>query len=90
MAQCYRLVGATFRHDRPYPHNATGIYADVELIGPSSASMFTYLIPALGAIFAVIILGEPFPPYHAVALVLGLSGVYLAEIRSKLMKPRMA
>jgi len=62
----------------------------VELIGPSRASMFPCLVPALGAIFAVITLGEPFLPYHAVALILGLSGVYLAEIRPKLMKPRMA
>lgn len=62
----------------------------VELIGPSRASMFPCLVPALGAIFAVMILDEPFLPYHAVALILGVSGVYLAEIRPKLMKPRMA
>jgi drug/metabolite transporter (DMT)-like permease len=62
----------------------------VELIGPSRASLFPCLVPALGAMFAVIILGEPFLPHHVIALVLGLSGVYLAEIRVKLMKPGIA
>jgi drug/metabolite transporter (DMT)-like permease len=32
-----------------------------------------------GALFAVLILGEDFHLYHAIAMVLALSGVWLAE-----------
>lgn len=60
----------------------------VELIGPARASLFPCLVPALGAMFAVITLGEPFLFYHGLALILGLGGVYLAEARVKLMKSR--
>lgn len=55
----------------------------VELIGPGRASLFPSLVPAFGALFAVMILGEPFAPYHALALMLGLGGVYLSEIKSR-------
>lgn len=51
----------------------------VELIGPGRASLFPSLVPAFGALFAVIILGESFAAYHALALTLGLGGVYLSE-----------
>lgn len=55
----------------------------VELIGPGRASLFPSLVPAFGALFAVIILGESFAPYHALALLLGLGGVYLSEVKSR-------
>lgn len=55
----------------------------VELIGPGRASLFPSLVPAFGALFAVIILGESFAPYHALALLLGLGGVYLSEVKGK-------
>jgi drug/metabolite transporter (DMT)-like permease len=51
----------------------------VELIGPGRAGLFSNLVPVFGALFAVIILHEPFELYHGLALVLGLSGIYLAE-----------
>jgi drug/metabolite transporter (DMT)-like permease len=53
----------------------------VELIGPARAGLFNNLIPVFGALFAVVILGEAFTAYHALALVLGLGGIYLAESR---------
>lgn len=56
----------------------------VELIGPARASLFPSLVPAFGALFAVMILGEAFHPYHALSLMLGLGGVYLAESKLKL------
>lgn len=62
----------------------------VQLIGPARASLFPSLVPALGSLFAVITLGEPFYFYHGLALILGLGGVYLAEVRVKLMKSRAA
>lgn len=55
----------------------------VELIGPGRASLFPSLVPAFGALFAVIILGETFAPYHALALLLGLGGVYLSEVKGR-------
>lgn len=51
----------------------------VELIGPGRAGLFVNLVPVFGALLAVVILGEPFGLYHAVALALVLGGIGLAE-----------
>lgn len=58
----------------------------VELLGPSRASLFPSLVPAFGAIFAVVILNEPFKLYHLIALTLGLSGICLSEMIFKRIK----
>jgi len=55
----------------------------VELLGPGRASLYPSLVPALGALFAVVILGEPFAFYHGMALMLGLGGIYLSEIKGR-------
>ncbi|MET0185560.1 MAG: DMT family transporter [Achromobacter sp.] len=51
----------------------------VALIGPSRAGLFINLVPIFGAIMSVLILGEPFASYHAVALACVLGGIFLAE-----------
>ena len=51
----------------------------VELIGPGRAGVFVNLVPAFGAIMAVVILGEPFAAYHVVALVLVIGGIAIAQ-----------
>jgi drug/metabolite transporter (DMT)-like permease len=51
----------------------------VELIGPGRAGIFTNLTPLFGALFAILLLGEPFHPYHGAAMALGLAGIALAE-----------
>jgi drug/metabolite transporter (DMT)-like permease len=51
----------------------------VELIGPGRAGVFVNLVPAFGAIMAVLILGEPFAAYHVVALVLVIGGIAIAQ-----------
>ncbi|MCI4677192.1 DMT family transporter [Rhodoblastus acidophilus] len=51
----------------------------VELIGPGRAGIFTNLTPLFGALFAILLLGEPFHLYHAGAMALGLVGIALAE-----------
>ena len=51
----------------------------VELIGPGRAGLFVNLVPIFGALLAVLLLGEPFRAYHALALVLVLGGIWLAE-----------
>lgn len=51
----------------------------VELIGANRAGLFINLLPIWGAFLAVAILGEEFRAYHAIALVLVLSGVLIAE-----------
>lgn len=51
----------------------------VELIGPSRAGVFLNLVPIFGPLLAVIVLGEPLSPYHAVALILVLGGIWVAE-----------
>ena len=53
----------------------------VELIGPARAGLFTNLTPIFGAFFAVVLLGEEFHVFHAVALALALSGIWIAEQR---------
>jgi drug/metabolite transporter (DMT)-like permease len=53
----------------------------VELIGPGRAGLFNNLTPVFGAFFAVLILGEDFHLYHAIAMVLALSGIWVAERR---------
>ena len=47
----------------------------VELIGPGRAGVYVNLVPAFGALLAVVLLGENFAPYHAVALVLSCSAL---------------
>ena len=51
----------------------------VAAIGPGRASLFYNLVPTLGAIMAVTLLGEPFAFYHAVGLGLSLGGIAIAE-----------
>jgi drug/metabolite transporter (DMT)-like permease len=51
----------------------------VELIGPGRAGVFVNLVPAFGAIMAVVILGEPFAPYHVLALLLVVGGIAIAQ-----------
>jgi drug/metabolite transporter (DMT)-like permease len=52
----------------------------VEMIGSGRASLFYNLVPVVGAIMAVTLLGEPFAFYHAVGLLLAIGGIMLAEI----------
>jgi drug/metabolite transporter (DMT)-like permease len=54
----------------------------VSLIGPARAGVFINLVPVFAAILAVTILGEAFRWYHLGALVLVLSGLWLAERRA--------
>jgi drug/metabolite transporter (DMT)-like permease len=51
----------------------------VELIGPARAGLFVNLVPVFGSLLAVVLLGEPFAPYHALGLALVLGGIWLAE-----------
>lgn len=52
----------------------------VELIGPGRASLFYNLVPVVGAIMAVTLLGEPFALYHAAGLMFAIGGILIAEI----------
>jgi drug/metabolite transporter (DMT)-like permease len=51
----------------------------VDLIGPGRTGIFMNLVPLLSAIMAVALLAEPFAPFHAVALVLVVGGILLAQ-----------
>ncbi|NIK46424.1 DMT family transporter [Variibacter gotjawalensis] len=51
----------------------------VELIGPGRAGLFVNLVPVFGALFSVAILGEAFGLYHAIALMLVVGGILIAE-----------
>ena len=64
-----------------YPSLLSQIFfmRSVELIGPGRAGLFVNLVPIFGALLAVLLLGEPFRASHALALVLVLGGIWLAE-----------
>jgi drug/metabolite transporter (DMT)-like permease len=51
----------------------------VDLIGPGRVSVFMNLTPAFSAIMGVALLGEPFASFHAIALVLVIGGILLAQ-----------
>jgi len=51
----------------------------VDLIGPGRAGIFLNLVPVFSAIMAVSLLGEPFAPFHALALLLVVGGILLAQ-----------
>ena len=51
----------------------------VDLIGPGRVGIFMNLVPLFSAIMAVTLLSEPFAPFHAVALVLVVGGILLAQ-----------
>lgn len=50
-----------------------------ELIGGNRASLFINLVPIFGTLLSVMILGETFHPFHLVAIILVLGGIWLAE-----------
>ena len=55
----------------------------VELIGPARAGQSAHLMPVLGAVLAVMFLGERFHLYHVVGIVLIGAGILLANRRAK-------
>ncbi len=51
----------------------------IEMIGSSRTGIFINLIPVMGAVLSVLVLGEQFGFYHIAALALVLTGIMLAE-----------
>lgn len=51
----------------------------VELIGGNRAGLFINLVPIFGTLGAIVILAEPFFGYHALAIVLVMGGIAIAE-----------
>jgi len=51
----------------------------IELIGPNRAGLFVNLVPIFGTMLSLLVLGEAFHLYHAIALVLVFAGIWLAE-----------
>ncbi|WP_185266712.1 DMT family transporter [Halopseudomonas xiamenensis] len=50
----------------------------IKVVGPATASMFTYLIPVFTAVFGILMLGEELYWYHLLGGGLALSGIMLA------------
>ncbi|MDP3899078.1 MAG: DMT family transporter [Mesorhizobium sp.] len=57
----------------------------VEMIGANRAGLFINLVPIFGTLLSIIILGEAFEAYHAVAIVLVMGGIALAEASGRRM-----
>ena len=51
----------------------------IEMVGAGRAALFTNLLPVFGALLSVAVLGEPFGIYHAVALIMVVGGIMIAE-----------
>ena len=51
----------------------------VEYIGANRAGLFINLVPVFGTLLSIILIGEDFRPYHAIALALVFGGIALAE-----------
>lgn len=51
----------------------------VDMIGPGRAGAYINLVPVFAAVLAILILGESFEIYHAIALSLVIGGIWLAE-----------
>lgn len=59
-----------------------------ELIGANRAGLFINLVPIFGTLLSVLIVGETFQLYQALALVLVLGGIALAEYSGRKMAMR--
>ncbi len=51
----------------------------VEMIGANRASLFINMVPIFGLLLSMLILGEAFHAYHAIAIAMVLGGIWLAE-----------
>ncbi|MEM9013306.1 MAG: DMT family transporter [Pseudomonadota bacterium] len=51
----------------------------VDLIGPGRAGVYVNLVPVFAPLLAVVLLGQTFALYHAIALCLVLGGIWLAQ-----------
>ncbi len=59
---------------------AQGFYIrGVELLGGNKSALFLNLVPIFGALLSVILLGESFHLFHAIALSLVIAGILLAQ-----------
>ena len=50
-----------------------------ELIGANKAALFLNLVPIFGALLSVVLLGEAFEFFHAISMVLVISGIVIAQ-----------
>jgi drug/metabolite transporter (DMT)-like permease len=50
----------------------------VDLVGANRAGLFFHLMPVLGSLLAILLLGEYFRPFHAVGICLIVAGIGLA------------
>ncbi len=68
---------------------AYGVYGRVvSLVGASRASMSMYLVPAYALGLGALLLGEALHPYHAVSMMLVLSGVAIGTFQPKAARAR--
>ena len=58
----------------------------VELIGANRAGLFINLVPIFGTLLSILLLGEDFYAYHALAMIMVLGGIWLAEHSGRKMK----
>ena len=55
----------------------------IEMIGANRAGLFINLVPIFGTLLSIVLLGEDFHIYHAIALALVFGGIWLAEHGSR-------
>ena len=57
----------------------------VDMIGSSSAGLYTNLVPVFAALLAVAVLGEFFSLYHLIAIVMVFAGIAVFEYQKKIL-----
>jgi drug/metabolite transporter (DMT)-like permease len=55
----------------------------VEMIGANRAGLFINAVPIFGTLLSILILGEAFHLYHAVAMAMVLGGIWMAEVSAR-------
>ena len=55
----------------------------LEMIGSNRGGVFINVVPIFAALMAVLMLGEQFHPYHAVAMALVFAGVWLSQQKKR-------
>ncbi|TDH39316.1 DMT family transporter [Pseudohoeflea suaedae] len=59
----------------------SGFQYGIARLGAATAGIFMYLLPPYGVALAVLVLGEPFHPYHLVGIATVLTGLIMATAK---------
>jgi drug/metabolite transporter (DMT)-like permease len=59
----------------------------LEMIGSNRGGVFINIVPIVGSALAIVLLGETLHPYHLIALVLVVGGVWISQRKARIKTP---